>query len=447
MVFQLPGYVVEQLVGVGGSGEVWRAVEVATGDTVALKRLRVPGPGAAERLRREAAMLAAAVGPNVVGVRRVVGPDTDGPGEAVVVMDYAAGGSLAGMVAVDGRLTAPQVVTILAAVARALAAMHREGLVHGNVNPGNIVFDAAGQPLLTDAGIAHIVDRSEGSEPSPATDVHGLAAVGLVALGGPPGGPVPDDLPAPTALIDAIRAGLDPDPSTRPDARRFAMSVLLSCAAAPVMPQPSETATPSAVTRPLPPRTADVTEPNPVVELPRRRRRAPRALVRTMVALAAFVVAVVVGRAWAGLSTSTPQGLAAAPSPTTSHPTAAPPDWTSLVQRFDDLRDRALITADPAFLAQVYLPSATALTADRETVASLRSRGLRVAGLHTTVASATARGVPADTVTLRVTDTRSGYRLVDGDGHVVGTGDPRPTMSYTMSLRRTASGWRVAAVD
>lgn len=461
MAFQVAGYVVEELVGVGGSGEVWRAVEVATGETVALKRLRVPGPGAADRLRREAALLSAAAGPNVVGVRRVVGPDGDGPGEAVLVMDYAAGGSLAGRLEADGRLTAPQVVTVLAAVGGALAAMHRQGLVHGDVTPANIVFAADGRPLLVDAGVGHVVGTppgaaagtagfadpalAEGAEPSPASDVYGLAVVGMAALGGTAGGPVPDDLPAPTALVEAIRAGSDPDPAARPDARRFAMSVLLSCAAAPVVPNAAARLTPAAVTRPLTPVAREAPQATAGSQLPPRERSLPRTAVLLIAAVVAVVVAVVVGRAWARFGTPAPQGLAAAPTPTTS-PTSTAPDWPSLVQRLDDLRDRALIAADPAFLTRVYVPGAAALTADRATVASLRSRGLRVAGLRTTVASAAPRDGSAGAPTLWVTDTRSGYRLVDGEGHVVGSGEARPAMSYPMSLRRTAAGWRVAAV-
>jgi serine/threonine protein kinase len=81
--FALEGYVVDELIGFGGTGEVWRAHENATGESVALKRLRARGAAASERLRREAGVLATVAGPHVIGVRRMVVDDD----EAVMVMD------------------------------------------------------------------------------------------------------------------------------------------------------------------------------------------------------------------------------------------------------------------------------------------------------------------------------------------------------------------------
>ena len=154
--FALDGYLVEELIGFGGSGEVWRARQADSGDTVALKRLRVRGAAATERLRREAALLATMAGPHVIAVRRLL---VEGD-EAVLVMDFAAGGSLAGVLAARGMLPAAEVVTVLAPIAAALAAAHARDLVHGDLSPANILFAADGRPLLADFGVAQAVGAS-----------------------------------------------------------------------------------------------------------------------------------------------------------------------------------------------------------------------------------------------------------------------------------------------
>ena len=88
-VWSLPGYDVQSLVGFGATGEVWRARELATGDTVALKRLREGAdPAAVEALRREASLLRTLDTPYVVRLRAVVGEGAD----AVLVLDHAPGG-------------------------------------------------------------------------------------------------------------------------------------------------------------------------------------------------------------------------------------------------------------------------------------------------------------------------------------------------------------------
>jgi serine/threonine protein kinase len=252
--FSLPGYDVEELVGFGGSGEVWRARDFATGEVVALKRLRSDTSTAlsTEQLRREAALLAAVRHDHVVELRSVV-ETSDG---LVLVLDYAEGGSLAAVLGVRGRLAAGEVVTLGAPLAQALSDIHARGLSHGDVTPGNIVFDGSGKPLLADLGVANLIGDQAGpigrtpgyADPAlatgersgPASDVHGLAAVCFTALAGVPpyrvsepmvvlalGPLVPD---APVALVAAIEAALDPAPDARPDAAAFGRALFASCA-------------------------------------------------------------------------------------------------------------------------------------------------------------------------------------------------------------------------
>jgi len=143
--WELPGYVVEALIGSGATGEVWRARD-GFGGLVAIKRLHRADATTRERLRRDAAMLSSVAGDHVVRVRDVIVAD----GEAAVVMDYAAGGDLASVISSRGGLTPPEVVTLVGPLAMALADAHERGLAHGSITPVNIVFTDDGRPMTDD---------------------------------------------------------------------------------------------------------------------------------------------------------------------------------------------------------------------------------------------------------------------------------------------------------
>jgi len=114
----VPGYILEARLGGGGSGQVWRARVGATSELVALKRVPIAG-GAdqARAARAEAAMLATLDHPHLVKLHDVVSV----PDALVLVLDLAAGGSLADLVAARGRVTAGEAVTAMSAVGGALA--------------------------------------------------------------------------------------------------------------------------------------------------------------------------------------------------------------------------------------------------------------------------------------------------------------------------------------
>jgi serine/threonine protein kinase len=194
--FSLPGYDVDELLGVGGSSEVWRAREQPSGDVVALKRLR--HLGSRDALAREAALLATVHHDHVIRLRGVV-PCGDG---LVLVLEFAEGGSLASLLAARGRMSPGEVVTIGAPLAQALSDIHARGLVHGDITPANILFDGSGRPLLADLGVASLAGEDAAqmgatagyadpallsgavARPGPTGDVHGLAAVCFSALAG-----------------------------------------------------------------------------------------------------------------------------------------------------------------------------------------------------------------------------------------------------------------------
>ena len=195
--WRLPGYHVEQLLGFGGAGDVWRGRVAATGEPVALKRIRVQDPDQLRAARREAALLGTLDHPNLVRLHDVL-PTAE---SLVLVLDLAAGGSLAQLVAARGRLSPGETISALAPIAAALAHAHAAGVVHGDVTPGNVLFTEVGLPLLADLGVARVVGDdvlvrstpsfvdpgvAAGGLPGPHSDVFMIGGVTLFALTGCP---------------------------------------------------------------------------------------------------------------------------------------------------------------------------------------------------------------------------------------------------------------------
>jgi serine/threonine protein kinase len=195
--WQLPGFVVGELLGSGSSSEVWAARIAATGERVALKRVALTEPDALRAARTEAALLTALDHPHLVRLHALIPT----PEAAVLVLDLADGGSLADMLARRSRLAVGEVVTALAPIGAALAYAHQRGVLHGDVTPGNVLFTSIGLPMLGDLGVARIVGDSvavrctpeyidpavaRGFVPGPSSDVFMLGAIAMRALTGSP---------------------------------------------------------------------------------------------------------------------------------------------------------------------------------------------------------------------------------------------------------------------
>jgi hypothetical protein len=417
-------------------------------------------------LRREAAILAAVAGPHVIGVRAVV---VDGD-DAVLVLDHAGGGSLATVLAVRGRIDAPEVVTVLAPLAAALAAAHARGLVHGDLTPANILFAADGRPMLADFGVAHavglapaVVEGTVGyvapeviagatvSTVSTASDVYALGAIGYAALAGQPPEPGAEGstdggipVAAPAALVDAIESALATDPLDRPGAAALAAAVLESCAAGPVVLVGGGGTPEIPVTRAVRPVGGDAEGASVVV--PERASPGParRRLLVAVAAAAGLALAVGVGEVWGRQGHGAAAALpVAAGSPT---PGTTAPAWTSIVQGLAATRAASFARADASLLAGVYAPGSSAYGTDLETVRSLADRGLRARGFAITVERVAVDRASDSAARLHVVDRLSGYTLVDASGAVQGRGSGSASRGFTMSLRRTRSGWRIAAL-
>lgn len=151
-------YELRGLIGRGGMAEVHRALDRELGRTVAVKLLPSEYRGDAEygwRLRDEARAAAVIDHPHVVAVHDV---GASGGGEVFVVMELVEGRTLRDELRDRGRLPPDEAASLLVPVCEALAAAHDRGVVHRDVNPGNVMRCTDGTVKLMDFGIARVAD-------------------------------------------------------------------------------------------------------------------------------------------------------------------------------------------------------------------------------------------------------------------------------------------------
>jgi eukaryotic-like serine/threonine-protein kinase len=210
-------YRLDQPIGAGAMGVVWRAHDVRLDRTVALKELLMqPGLAEAEaetaraRAMREGRIAARLQHPHAISVYDVAldGGSTD-TGDRVVpwlVMEYLPSRSLATVLAEQGTLPPHEAARVGRQVAAALAAAHKAGIVHRDVKPGNILLGRNGTVKITDFGISRAswdatVTRTgvlagtpayfppevaRGELPGPAGDVFSLGSTLYAAVEGEP---------------------------------------------------------------------------------------------------------------------------------------------------------------------------------------------------------------------------------------------------------------------
>ncbi len=151
----LGDFKVEDEVGRGGMGVVYRAVQISLGRPVALKVIAgslSDNVAFRDRFVRESRMAASLDHPNVIPV--FAAGETDGV--LYIAMRYVDGTDLRSLVAAEGRLDPLRAAGVIAQVASALDAAHERGLVHRDVKPANILVAARGggeHVYLTDFGL------------------------------------------------------------------------------------------------------------------------------------------------------------------------------------------------------------------------------------------------------------------------------------------------------
>lgn len=222
-------YRLEEVIGSGGSGVVWRAHDEVLARPVAAKVLHrhlAAETGTVERFRREAVAAADLNHPNIVRVHDV-GEDED---TSYLVMEYVDGPTLSDVLRRIGPLDPEFVAAVGYQVASALGAAHERGLIHRDMKPANVLLTSDGYAKVADFGLAKAIGAATASLTVPGTllgtvaylapeqltdveldarvDVYGLGLVLLECLTGQP--PFPGDTPPAVAAArtvgDPIRA-------------------------------------------------------------------------------------------------------------------------------------------------------------------------------------------------------------------------------------------------
>lgn len=152
---EIGGYRLVRRLGAGGMGTVWAALN-GDNQEVALKLLHphiARDPSARARLAREVELLHRVRGR---GVARVVDAEVEDD-DAFVVTELIEGPTLEEDVAADGAFSGVELAGLAQGLADALASIHRVGVVHRDLKPGNVMMSPAG-PVLIDFGIAQVAD-------------------------------------------------------------------------------------------------------------------------------------------------------------------------------------------------------------------------------------------------------------------------------------------------
>jgi serine/threonine protein kinase len=247
-------YRLEEVLGEGGMGLVFRASRISDGHEVALKVLKVELADDLlfqHRFRQEARAAAEVTEAHLVPI--IEADEADG--RHYLAVDYVSGGSLSGRIAEQGPLGAADLVRVISEVAAGLDALHGAGIVHRDIKPQNILFAGDGTAMLTDFGLAKgraytvltkpgqvmgtldylAPELIRGEPATPQTDVYALGCVafeclvgrapfadkslfqvGLAHLEEPPPNPVELRSEADPQVSNAVLAALEKSPEARP---------------------------------------------------------------------------------------------------------------------------------------------------------------------------------------------------------------------------------------
>ena len=242
-------------------GEVWKARDLVLGRIVAIKILKeeyTGDPGFLNRFRAEARHTALL---NHEGIANVFDYGEE-EGSAYLVMELVPGQPLSSIIEREKVLSPDRTLSIIGQTATALAVAHRQGLVHRDVKPGNLLIMPDGRVKITDFGIARLADQvpltatgqvmgtaqylapeqATGQQATGSSDIYALGVIGYELLAGtrpfsgesqiaialaqvndtPP--PLPESIPAPVRAL--IMSMLAKDPADRPaDAEALARAV------------------------------------------------------------------------------------------------------------------------------------------------------------------------------------------------------------------------------
>lgn len=231
-------YTLLEKLGAGGQGEVWRAHDPSRGIDVALKILDVRGARVEAvwaAIQREYAIASRLDHP---GILKLYPPERDGD-QVLLPMEIASGGDMRRLRGASYL----EIVPVLIEIAQALEHAHERGVIHRDLKPGNVLFDARGRVKLADFGVSGTSltgadsvtgvgggspftaspAQLRGEPPSVADDIYGLGALAYELLSGyPPHYPKFD----PARVLDEPVPPLRPIRQTPPQLTSLVMRML-----------------------------------------------------------------------------------------------------------------------------------------------------------------------------------------------------------------------------
>lgn len=217
-------YRIENVIGQGGMGVVYRAVDTVFRRSVAVKTIRGPVDEASiEQFRRESEALASLSHSNIVNIYDV-GEFVDKDGKRpYFVMPLLHGSSLADVLqAADSRLDPERLVAIISQACKGLQAAHNRNLIHRDLKPSNLFLLDDDSVIIIDFGIVHLAGNDSGTvlkgtlhymapeqldgKASPQSDIFSLGVVCYEALTGRK----PFDGKTAAEIMNAIRCHIPP---------------------------------------------------------------------------------------------------------------------------------------------------------------------------------------------------------------------------------------------
>jgi serine/threonine-protein kinase len=491
-------------IGRGPTGEVWRATDLNTRDSVAVKVLDVrlsADPTIVDRFVRERQVLTAFLHPSYVRVRDLLA----GEGVIALVMEYVSGWDLRRHIGHSVGLQPSIVAEIGLGIAEALGEAHDAGVVHCDLKPSNVVLEEpSGLPRLTDCRVARLArgyqgrlawygdpiyaspEVISGGPPVPATDVYALGLILFEMLAGRPpyGGPdidtvisghlsgrpmLPATVPAPMRRL--IEECLEVDPAARPPAREAALRL------AQAIPPPEARASWTRVTPPpmpvvaaSPPAPAPMRvdrDPPPSRRIPTVRSASPGhglASRRVLTVVGALLVVAVVLAAIALFASGDDQAPTAAPGTTpattpiagtdTSPPelaASATPETlegaTAFTHYWFETLSYAVGTGDVSALQAASSPQcracADALTVIRD---GYRDRAALRGGVYTVRTVTTDSFWSVDKPNLRLVFDRSPRSALSPDGQLTEVFPGGGFLTCQVALERADGQWRMLEV-
>src|SRR5436189_3732659 len=157
--WRLGHYEILEEIGRGGMGVIYRARQQHSRRIVAVKRILAHQVNSHEtlvRFRREAEAVASLDHPNILPIYEVSESEEGLP---FFSMKFATGGSLRAAASAL-RAKPRECVRLMAKVARAIAYAHGKGVLHRDLQPGNILLDENGEPMVSDFGLAKWLDQA-----------------------------------------------------------------------------------------------------------------------------------------------------------------------------------------------------------------------------------------------------------------------------------------------